>query len=150
DQPLELSGFKQQLADIEQLLRGDRAGFDAAMAAVIDQLAGPLPPAERRRLDSTRRADQQVVLGIWEPVLTSSAADLDALVEQLASSITAPYLSLFGSDPGPGYAAWLQRVIPHAEVEVWPGLGHYPHLVEPRRFLERLQAFDRAVSDRSG
>jgi pimeloyl-ACP methyl ester carboxylesterase len=150
DQPLELGGFKQQLADIESLLRGDRAGFDAAMTAVVDQLAGPLSTAERRRLDSTRRADQQVVLGIWEPVLTSSAADLEALVEQLASAITAPYLSLFGSDPGPGYTAWLQRIIPHAEVEVWPGLGHYPHLVEPQRFLERLRAFDDAASDRSG
>ena len=150
DQPLELSGFKQQLADIEPLLRGDRAGFDAAMSAVVDQLAGPLSSVERRRLDSTRRADQPVVLGIWEPVLTSSAADLEALVEQLASAISAPYLSLFGGDPGPGYAAWLQRIIPHAEVEVWPGLGHYPHLVEPQRFLERLRAFDDAASDRSG
>jgi hypothetical protein len=39
-----------------------------------------------------------------------------------------PYLGLFGIDPGPGYAEWLQGHVPTAIVEVWPEAGHYPHL----------------------
>jgi hypothetical protein len=31
---------------------------------------------------------------------------------------------------------------PTAEVDVWDGDGHYPHLVEPDRLVERLEAFD--------
>ena len=147
DQPLELSGFKQTVADLEPMLRGDPQTFDAAMRAVVEQLAGPLPEPERRRVESDRRADQQVVLGVWGPVLESTADELDELLTQLASAITAPYLSLHGDDPGPAYADWLRRKIPHAQVEVWPGLGHYPHLVEQARFLERLQAFDAATLD---
>ena len=34
------------------------------------------------------------------------------------------------------------RRIPTAEVEVWPDLGHYPHLVEPERFVARVVEFD--------
>ena len=45
-----------------------------------------------------------------------------------------PYLAIHGIDPGPAYAAWLTGLIPTATVEVWEGLGHYPHLVDPDRF----------------
>ena len=44
-----------------------------------------------------------------------------------------------------GYAGWLAGLVPTAEVEVWDGDGHYPHLVEPDRFLARLAAFDAAL-----
>ena len=40
---------------------------------------------------------------------------------------------LHGIDPGPDYAGWLTDRIPSAVVEVWPGLGHYPHLIERSR-----------------
>jgi hypothetical protein len=33
--------------------------------------------------------------------------------------------------------------VPSAIVDIWPGLGHYPHLVESERFLRRLRAFER-------
>ncbi|MGI8793931.1 MAG: alpha/beta fold hydrolase [Acidimicrobiales bacterium] len=32
--------------------------------------------------------------------------------------------------------------MPHATVEVWPGVGHYPHLVHRDRFVNRLREFD--------
>jgi len=51
------------------------------------------------------------------------------------------YLSLFGIDPGPDYADWLMSPIAGAVVEVWAEHGHYPHLVDPDRFVARLTDF---------
>jgi pimeloyl-ACP methyl ester carboxylesterase len=38
-------------------------------------------------------------------------------------------------------SAWLKGVAPTAAFELWPDLGHYPHLVEPERFLQRVSDF---------
>ncbi len=63
----------------------------------------------------------------------------------LAGAVKVPYLSLHGIDPGPEYAPWLTRLVPTATVEVWPEHGHYPHLVDQARFLQRLHDFEAAV-----
>jgi pimeloyl-ACP methyl ester carboxylesterase len=143
DQPLRLSGFKALLADLEPLLRGTAEEFRGAIDAIFDQLAGPLSGPERWRIDHVRAADQDVVLGVWDVVFGSTAAELDAAVDAVAETITAPYLSLHGIDPGAEYAPWLTERIPTATVEEWSGLGHYPHLVEMQRFVDRVVAFDR-------
>jgi pimeloyl-ACP methyl ester carboxylesterase len=143
DQPLALAGFKEVLGQLEPMLRGSDAEFQAAIAAMFDQMAGPLAGAERSRVDQLRHAEQDVVLGIWELVLTSDIAELDAVVDSVAGTITAPYLSLHGIDPGDEYAAWLTGRVASATVEVWPDLGHYPHLIEPARFVDRVLTFDR-------
>lgn len=145
DQPLALAAFQESLRAIEPLLRGAPAEFAAAMSAVFDQLVGPLPAAERQRVDWLRSLDQDVVLGVWAAVLESPATELEATVDALAGAITVPYLSLHGIDPGPDYADWLASRIVGAEVEVWADHGHYPHLVDPVRFVERLIAFDRSL-----
>jgi pimeloyl-ACP methyl ester carboxylesterase len=49
---------------------------------------------------------------------------------------------LHGNDPGVEYPDWLEAIIPTATVDVWAERGHYPHLVEPGRFVDRLVAFD--------
>lgn len=144
DQPLALAGFKDALAPLEPLLRGTPEECDTAMTAVFDQMAGPLSENERRRIEAIRRADQEVVLGVWDLVLTSTAEELDAVVDALADSVTVPYLSLHGIDPGPDYDAWLTSRIPSATVEVWPDHGHYPHLVDVDRFVRRIVEFDPA------
>ena len=143
DQPLALAGFKDVLGQLEPALRSDTAGFRAAIEAVFDQMAGPLSGAERWRVDHLRDPDQDVVLGVWELLLGSSVAELDTAVDSLVGAITVPYLSLHGIDPGPEYERWLTQRILGAIVDVWQGLGHYPHLMEPQRFVERLVAFDR-------
>jgi pimeloyl-ACP methyl ester carboxylesterase len=51
---------------------------------------------------------------------------------------------LHGIDPGPDYAGWLRARVPDAMVEVWPDHGHYPHLVDPERFVARLVDLDPA------
>lgn len=143
DQPLRLAGFQDALRQVEPLLRGTNDEFQAAIAAIFGAMAGPLAGSERERIDAARRAEQDVVLGVWDAVLTSSAEELDALVDGVVGAIDVPYLALHGIDPGPEYGQWLTSKLPAASYEVWPDLGHYPHLIEPARFVERVVAFDR-------
>lgn len=138
DQPLALAAFKDQLGAVEPMLRSD--GFAAVIAGMFDGFMAPLPDAEKARLTNLRHADQDAVLGVWDPVFTKSAGELDAMVRDMLSGIDAPYLALHGTDLGADYVAWLQSVIPHAQYEVWPDSGHYPHLLDPNRFIGRVVA----------
>lgn len=145
DQPLKLADFKAGLLQLEPMLRGSTDDFENAISMVFDSMRGPLADAEFERISAARQPEQPVVLGVWEPVLTMDAADLDAMVEGMATSISSPYLSLHGIDPGPGYAEWLSNTIPGAITEIWPDHGHYPHLVDTDRFIERVNQFISAV-----
>lgn len=145
DQPLALSGFQEGLRAVEPMLRGTREEFEAVMAGMFEQMRGGLDDATYADVAGSRRLVQDVVLGVWDLVLTASAAELDAVVEGVAGAVTVPYLALHGLDPGPDYAAWLTSLVPSASVEVWDGLGHHPHRAEPQRFVERVRAFDPAV-----
>lgn len=142
DQSLDLSAFQPIVAPLEQELRGDDTSFRAAIHELFNSLAGALGEDDRARLEALRRPNQDVVLAIWSPVLESSPAELDALAREIGSGVTVPYLSLHGTDPGDGYAGWLTRLIPSATVEMWSGAGHYPHLVDPERFMVRLRSFE--------
>ena len=141
DQPLELTGLQEGLLQLAQMLRGDEATFRASIAMVFAGLRGPLEGAELARVEALHRPDQDVVLGVWDVLLNCTPEQLDDVVRSIASAVHVPYLSLHGIDPGPDYAAWLQERIPTAIVEVWPDHGHYPHLINQRRFLERLDTF---------
>jgi pimeloyl-ACP methyl ester carboxylesterase len=145
DQPLLLSGFKDTLTQLQPMLEGSTEEFQGAIGAIFDQMAGPLAGAERWRVDNLRNAEQEVVLGVWELVFTASADELDAIVDGVVGAITVPYLSLHGIDAGPEYEAWLTAKLPAATVEVWADQGHYPHLIEQQRFVERVVAFDPAM-----
>jgi len=144
DQPLDLAGFQDLVRQLAPALRGDEATFQATMAAVFDAMYGRLSGPARSRVEALRSPKQDVVLAVWAPLLDAPAEMLDELVRQIGQRVRAPYLSLHGTDPGATYATWLPTVLPRAEVEVWPGLGHYPHLVEPERFVARLRQFDQA------
>lgn len=143
DQSLELSAFKAQVAPLQPMLE-DPATFPAVVAELFDALAGPLSHAERDRIETLRRADSSVVLGVWELLFTLDEEAIAAVVDDALAGYASnppPYLTLFGVDPGDDYADWLRARIPGATVDVWDGLGHYPHLVEPDRFVERLRSF---------
>lgn len=141
DQPLRLAAFKDGLSQLEPMLRGDEATFQAAIGALFSSMDGPLSQSERERISGHRSAKPSVVLGTWDSVFTSTPEELDATVEQLASAVTVPYLAIHGIDPGPDYAGWLSALVPTALVEVWPEHGHYPHLVDAPRFLNRVAQF---------
>jgi len=148
DQSLQLDAFKEQLVPAEPMLR-DPEQYHLVVDAMFEMMMGELlPPPEQTRVNDLRRAEHEVVLGVWELLLTepveSIAATVDAALAGYAGR-QVPYLAVFGIDPGPGYADWLATRIPGASVEYWAdgdtGFGHYPHLVDPDRFAARLREF---------
>jgi pimeloyl-ACP methyl ester carboxylesterase len=141
DQGLQLSGFKDGLMQLEPLLRGDQASFETAIAMVFDSMRGPLGDAEAARIGALRQPRQDVVLGMWDAVLTSSVDELNALVDAVAGDVRCPYLAIHGIDPGDAYGDWLTSNVHGATYELWADHGHYPHLVDPTRFVNRVQAF---------
>lgn len=138
DQSLRLGDFAAALAPLEDALRGPE--FAEVFLAVLDSLGHDGVTADQLAyLDERHRsARQDVVLGVWADVFASSPDELTALGAGLLSSLAVPYVAVHGSDPAPGYAEWLTAALPSARVEVWRG-GHYPHLVEPDRFVALLQ-----------
>ncbi len=143
DQPLRLAGFRDQVAWFEAELR-DPATFPAVMAAVFEFSVGErLGADEKQRLAALRRADQEVVLGVWSFLLETPPAEIETVIDAaIASRATGrPHLTLLGTEPDADYPAWLAERIPGAVVEVWDDHGHYPHLVDPDRFTARLRAF---------
>jgi pimeloyl-ACP methyl ester carboxylesterase len=100
DQPLALVQMQAQLQQAAPMLRGD--GLADFIGALFAQMYGALDPAEVARLSALRRADQEVVLGMWSPLLDLSADDLGTLVQQIAALPPGTrYLSLHGMDPAP-------------------------------------------------
>jgi pimeloyl-ACP methyl ester carboxylesterase len=146
DQALRLSGFKDVLSQLRPMLDGGEDSFQQAMTTMFAAMEGPLSAEEVQRLHGQRRADREVVLATWATVFDSTGAELDETVAALAAAIKVPYLAIHGIDPGPDYAGWLQGLVPTATVEVWPDMGHYPHLVDPARFLARLAAFEASLA----
>lgn len=141
DQSLRFKDFAGALRPLESQLR-DPATFPATLTAVFDVMTGDvLDDATRSKLAARRgRARQDVVLGVWDLVLSSTDAELDATTDGVGAAITAPVLSLHGLDPGDDYDEWLaERVGGDVTVERWPGHGHYLHLEDPDRFEQRVR-----------
>jgi pimeloyl-ACP methyl ester carboxylesterase len=146
DQSLQLGAFRSQLVEAEAMLR-DPEQYHLVVDAMFEMMTGELlSTAERARVSGLRRADHDVVLGVWELLLTEQEESIAATVDAALSGYRdrdVPYLALFGLDPGPGYAEWLTERIPGAIVEYWTDAGvpygHYPHLVDPDRFVNRLR-----------
>lgn len=144
DQGLQLGAFKAQLAEVEPMLR-DPDSFPAVIEGLFAQMAGTvISTDDMARVNALRRADQNVVLGVWELIFSMSEAEIEDVVSSALAGFAGrsiPYLSLFGIDPGPEYGDWLSGFISGATVELWADNGHYPHLVDPARFVERLRTF---------
>lgn len=144
DQSLQLASFKDQLMPFAEQLR-DPAAFPLVIEGLFAMMAGEMIAAdEMERINSLRRPDQQVVLGVWDLILTLPVEEIAAIVDGALAGYHGAgvsYLSLFGIDPGPDYGVWLSGHIADATTDVWPEHGHYPHLVDPERFVARLHDF---------
>lgn len=136
DQPLALGALQEQTLGFEPMLRSEM--FQQVIRGMFAQMRGVLDDEGFDRLEELRRPDQAVVLGSWALMLDLSPQDLAAEVDNLlALPDGTPYLVIHGTDLGDDYTAWLRERIPSAQVEVWSA-GHYPHLVEPERFVDRV------------
>ncbi|MCU1368538.1 MAG: alpha/beta hydrolase fold [Ilumatobacteraceae bacterium] len=146
DQPLRLSAFQEGLLQVAPLLR-DPASFPSIITAIFAAMDGDQLTAEQfAAIESHRRQRQEVVLGVWNEVIDLPTADLDALATTLTTGLDAPYLSLQFGDFGDDYDSWLHQLLPQAVIETWSSatgeIGHYGHLVDPDRFVQRVLAFD--------
>jgi pimeloyl-ACP methyl ester carboxylesterase len=144
DQSLRLGPFIELVRSIAPRLDGP--AFCEALNEEMELLGGPrLPEQVRKELRAYRtEARRPAVLGLWLPLVSETEESVLAPLAPLLRQVRAPYLSLHGDDPGPGYEAWLRDFVPTAQVEVWSGLGHWLHRVEPKRFLARVREFHAA------
>jgi pimeloyl-ACP methyl ester carboxylesterase len=135
DQTLRWGDFAPLVQARERELRVAQP-MEAVLAIDHELRLGPFRDAgfERR----VREFSPELVLGIWATLLSTPPEHLTAISEALLPNIGLPLLSLHGTQPPADYQTWLTRLVPTAVVEVWDGLGHFLHLVEPGRFAARL------------
>ena len=146
EQSLRPGDFAVRVRPLEDRLRGE--GFTEAMLEFEAGLGiGPLGGPARAELEAAvRAADRDVVLGVWARLFSSTDEELNAAMAAALPQLQAACLSLHGSEPPDGYREWLTARAPHAEVEVWEGMGHFLHLVDPARFASRVRSFLSAPS----
>ncbi|MFC6325669.1 alpha/beta fold hydrolase [Microbacterium koreense] len=139
DQPLALSDMQGRVKKMEPLLRSPL--FPVLVGSMFRSMSGVLSRDERKRLGRLRTPRREVVLGVWSIMLTQSPEELARTADEMLDfPDDVPYLVIAGLDPGDEYVRWLQGEIPHAEYEVWQK-SHYPHLIEPDRFVDRVRQF---------
>jgi pimeloyl-ACP methyl ester carboxylesterase len=145
DQPLKLRAFGDLVHSLAQRLRDPVTYSDALMEEKITLGMDRVPDPLFRDLErKTRTGDHDVVLDIWKPMLDGDAEMIDAgevMLEQFLREITVPYLALHGQPVEPGYEQWLRGANPSVTFEYWQGLGHWLHLVDPDRFVDRFRRF---------
>ncbi len=146
DQPLDLSGLAARVKALGKELY-TRSPADIYFTVLGEGGVGPVPPQLVTRLHETRAGlTRRVLLDTWQPLLTD-VEELTRTVTRHVSGISAPYLSLHGSDPGAGYVEQLRRWVPRSSVEVWPEHAHFPHLVDEQRFVARVRAFWKSAEE---
>jgi pimeloyl-ACP methyl ester carboxylesterase len=139
DQATEILPFAQMLHQVAPMLRGP--AFGQVWPNIENSLGLDLIPEPTRSLVlDTHTVNQDVVLGYWDQVLTTEPAELQAWIDDKAAGIQIPCLAVFGRPATDGERERLSR-LPDAQIEEWPGDGHFVHLVDPGRFAARLRAF---------
>jgi len=100
----------------------------------------PVDPEFVRR---QRRDAAAMPLSIWRAVLDQSLSDAGDLQRTLPR-LTAPTLLIWGgADPfvGEDVRATLREGLPHADVRIFPGLGHNPFWEDPRTCAAAINEF---------
>lgn len=139
DQTLRFGDFAARIQPLATALRGERpmeAVMEFERGLGLEPYSG-VTELEQRVLGF----DPEVVLGLWATALDTPPDELTAVSEALLPQISAPLLCVHGSPPPTHYAAWLGALAPSARVEVWEGMGHLLHLVDPERFAARVTEF---------
>jgi pimeloyl-ACP methyl ester carboxylesterase len=141
DQPPVIAAFAQLVRSLEPELTGadfNRVWRDVFAASFHTKL---LPAQARRLVEENSAPSQELVLSYWRLILDQPADVVQALIDASMSHIEqrkVPYLLLLGTEAPPTLLSLLRARVPSAEVVVWPGTGHFPHLARPREFADLL------------
>ena len=139
DQATEILPFAQMLHQAAPMLRGP--AFGQAWPGSENSLGlDRIPEPARTLVLDTHKVNHDVVLGYWDQVLNTEPAELQAWVDDTVARIQIPCLAVFGRPATDGERERLGR-LPDAQLEEWPGDGHFVHLVDPGRFAARLRTF---------
>jgi pimeloyl-ACP methyl ester carboxylesterase len=140
DQPLNPRPFAELLQRMEPALReGD---FRAAFQPFQDGMGlDRLDEATRAHILDIQKIDRDLVLGYWDDLLHTDPARVQARNEELLSAVDAPFLGVFSSELDQGSRRFLLDHLRNAQLEEWPGNGHFVHLAQPDRFTTALQDF---------
>ena len=143
DQPLQVEPFAQLLRSLAGPLRGPGFAqvweqFEASMGI------GLLPQDAQDLLGSARYVRPDLVTGYWREVIDEPSGELAGARPRMAwPRCGRPRCPTCTWRPRPRAGvpgAGMQRELPQAEVMVWPGSGHFPHLAQPARFAGLLAA----------
>jgi pimeloyl-ACP methyl ester carboxylesterase len=148
DQPLLIRPMAELVHRLEPALRSDnfRAAFEPIRQSIGVEL---IPEPERSRIAAGQRIKQDLVLGYWHEMLSTTPDELQARIDAVARAISAPFLGVFGQTLDQQTRAHMLALVPGAEIEEWPGCGHMVHLVEPARFASRIAAFANGCFERA-
>jgi pimeloyl-ACP methyl ester carboxylesterase len=140
DSPTNLVPFAELVQRLKPALRGP--GFAQAFAPFQQSMGfDRIPEPQRSAVLAAQEVRQDLVLGYWDELMRSEPEQLQARVEQVAAAIDVPLLAMFGKQLSSDERDYLRQLVPGAQLEEWPGRGHFVHLAEADRFAARLRAF---------
>jgi pimeloyl-ACP methyl ester carboxylesterase len=145
DQSMHVQPFAELLHRLEPVLCGP--GFTQAWQTFEQSLGlDQIPEPDRSLVLETHDVQQDVVLGYWEQAMRTHPETLQAEIDAQLTRIEVPCLGIFGRPISDGERGRFQ-LMPHVELEEWPGHGHFVHLVDPGRFAARLLQFAATCDD---
>jgi pimeloyl-ACP methyl ester carboxylesterase len=136
DQPPLIAPFAELVKSIEPQLRGP-AFADVWSMFFRSFNTELLPPAARQLVEATCNPRQDVVLGYWAMILERPVEEITAMIEESVQRLErgrVPYVLVAGHQLPDPVTQWMQERLPHADITVWDGSGHFPHLAHPDRF----------------
>jgi pimeloyl-ACP methyl ester carboxylesterase len=145
DQTLLVGPMMRMSQQMEPVLRGPT--FAAAFEPIhqdmgVEMLPEPLLSSTL----ATQTVRQDLVVTYWYEVGRPSPEEMQAMVDEMTSRITVPYLAIFGHRLPEEDRAYLHHRLPTVELEEWPDRGHMVHLMEPDRFTNRMARFIDALT----
>jgi pimeloyl-ACP methyl ester carboxylesterase len=140
DSPANLAPFAELVQRLEPALRGP--GFARAFEPFQQSMGfDRVPEPLRSEVLAAQEIRQDLVLGYWDQLMRSEPEQLQAWVEEVAAAINVPVLAVFGRQLTGDEREYFRQLVRGAQLEEWPGRGHFVHLAEADRFAARLRAF---------
>ena len=137
DQALRTVGFMEDLRGVQEQLRGP--AFLGIWRSIESRFGiERIPESHRHLVQAAAAPRQDIVLGYWREILDTPPSELQERLTAVLRRVDAPFVSIFGEDVDSDYRAWFNAVVPQGEIVVFPNAGHFPHLVDPDRFAERI------------